>query len=204
METDWAAEHLQTIRTLMERSAVYRRELGPIMLFAGTLGTFSATMGLILHFNALRAFIALWFLTAGVVIVGAFIIARRQALKDNEPFWSPPTRRVAQAIAPPLTAGMVLGTVLIRVGLANAVVITFVWLLFYGCALNAAGFFMPRGMKLFGWAYIGLACASLVLLASLNQTINISAHWLMGFFFGVLHLVYGAYLLLTEKGKNAA
>ena len=86
MDTDWAAEHLQTIRTLMERSAVYRRELGPIMLFAGTLGTFSATMGLILHFNALRAFVALWFLTAGVVIAGAFIIARRQALKYNEPF----------------------------------------------------------------------------------------------------------------------
>ena len=27
---------------------------------------------------------------------------------------------------------------------------------------------------------------------------------LMGFFFGVLHLAYGAYLYLTEKGKNAA
>jgi hypothetical protein len=26
----------------------------------------------------------------------------------------------------------------------------------------------------------------------------------MGFFFGVLHLAYGAYLYLTEKGKNAA
>ena len=35
METNWAAEQLQTIRTLMERSAVYRRALAPIMLFAG-------------------------------------------------------------------------------------------------------------------------------------------------------------------------
>jgi hypothetical protein len=26
----------------------------------------------------------------------------------------------------------------------------------------------------------------------------------MGFFFGVLHLAYGAYLYLTEKRKNAA
>jgi len=26
----------------------------------------------------------------------------------------------------------------------------------------------------------------------------------MGFFFGILHLTYGAYLYLTEKGKNAA
>jgi hypothetical protein len=33
---------------------------------------------------------------------------------------------------------------------------------------------------------------------------NLNEHWLMGFFFGVLHLAYGAYLYLTEKGKNAA
>jgi len=26
----------------------------------------------------------------------------------------------------------------------------------------------------------------------------------MGFFFGALHLAYGGYLHLTEKGKNAA
>jgi hypothetical protein len=204
METNWAEEHLQTIRTLMERSAVYRRALAPIMLFAGFLGTFSAAAGLLLHFNSVRTFVALWFVTAGVVIAGAFAIARRQALKENEPFWSPPTRRVAQAIAPPLTAGMFLGLVLVRVGVANTVVVTFVWLLFYGCALNAAGFFMPRGMKLFGWAYIGLACVCLLVMAIARESIDISAHWLMGFFFGILHLAYGIYLYLTEKGKNAA
>ena len=38
MESNWAAEHLQTIRTLMERSAIYRRALAPIMLFAGLTG----------------------------------------------------------------------------------------------------------------------------------------------------------------------
>lgn len=204
METNWAADHLQTIRTLMERSAVYRRALAPIMLFAGCLGVFSAAAGLILRLNALRAFIALWFLTAAVVIVGAFLIARRQALRDNEPFWSPPTRRVAQAIAPPLTAGMFLGLVLAYTGLFNPVALTFIWLLFYGCALNAAGFFMPRGMKLFGWLYISLACACLLILVLRQPSVEISAHWLMGFFFGVLHLAYGAYLLLTEEGKNAA
>lgn len=204
METNWAADHLQTIRTLMERSAVYRRALAPIMIYAGCLGTFSAVVGLVLQLNAFRAFFALWFVTAAVVIIGALVIARRQALKDAEPFWSPPTRRVAHAIAPPLTAGMFLSLVLVRVGIRDATIITFVWLLFYGCALNSAGFFMPRGMKLFGWIYIGLSVCCLMVLAIEHETINISANWLMGFFFGVLHLVYGAYLFLTEKGKNAA
>jgi hypothetical protein len=60
-------------------------------------------------------------------------------------------------------------------------------------------------MKWFGWIFIALTCLMLCLLAvDIPRNIEISAHWLMGFFFGVLHLAYGAYLYLTEKGKNAA
>jgi hypothetical protein len=32
---------------------------------------------------------------------------------------------------------------------------------------------------------------------------DVNSHELMGFFFGVLHLAYGAYLYLTERRKNA-
>ena len=39
---------------------------------------------------------------------------------------------------------------------------------------------------------------------AISPTDRFSAHWLMGFFFGVLHLAYGVYLYLTEKRKNAA
>jgi hypothetical protein len=201
MESNWAAEHLQTIRTLMERSAIYRRALAPIMLFVGLAGVLAAAVGLIFHLDSPRAFGGFWLGTAFVAVAGAFLIARRQALKDHEPFWSPPTRRVTQALLPPLTAGMCLGFV---VGLGNANILTFIWLLFYGCALHAAGFFMPRGVKLFGWIYIGLACGSLLFLGIAQPDVELNAHWLMGFFFGVLHLAYGAYLYLTEKGKNAA
>ena len=204
MESNWAVEHLQTIRSLMERSAVYRRSLAPIMLFAGFTGVFAAAIGLALHLDSPRAFGGFWLGTAFVAVAGALLIARRQALRDHEPFWSPPTRRVTQALLPPLTAGMCLGFVFVFVGLANAVVLTFIWLLFYGCALHAAGFFMPRGVKLFGWIYIGLACGSLLFLGIAQPDVELNAHWLMGFFFGVLHLAYGTYLYLTEKGKNAA
>ena len=44
METNWAAEHLQVIRTLMERSALYRRALAPVMLVSGVLGTGAAVV----------------------------------------------------------------------------------------------------------------------------------------------------------------
>ena len=109
METNWAEENLKTIRTLMERSAIYRRALAPIMLFVGALGVASASIGILCRLDSLRAFGALWLGTAVVALAGALLIARRQALKDKEAFWSPPTRRVAQALIPPLLAGMCLG-----------------------------------------------------------------------------------------------
>ena len=204
MDPNWAAENLQTIRTLMERSALYRRALAPIMLFAGALGVIAAGVGLWFHLDSTRTFGALWLGTAAVVVTGAFFIARRQAIKDKENFWSPPTRRVGQALLPPLFAGMFLGMAFMFAG-NNSIILTFIWLLFYGCALHSAGFFMPHGMKWFGWLFIVSASLVMILLATtVSPTTTISAHWLMGFFFGVLHLVYGAYLYLTEKGKNAA
>jgi hypothetical protein len=204
MNPNWAEENLQTIRTLMERSALYRRALAPIMLFAGTLGVAAAAAGLRFHLDSMRAFGGLWLGTAAVVVGGAFFIARRQALKDKENFWSPPTRRVGQALLPPLFAGMFLGSAFVFVG-NNNVILTFIWLFFYGCALHSAGFFMPHGMKWFGWLFIGSASAAMILLVMfVPPTWEISAHWLMGFFFGALHLAYGAYLFLTEKKTPAA
>jgi hypothetical protein len=202
MESNWATEHLQTIRTLMERSAVYRRALAPIMLFVGLVGIIAAAIGLTLHLDPAWTLLGLWPGAAVVAVTGAFLIARQQALKDREPFWSPPTRRIAQALLPPLTAGMCMSVAFKVCGLE--ILLPFVWALFYGCALHSAGFFTPRGLKWFGWIYIGLASGTLCYYALSGRDLKINAHWLMGFFFGVLHLAYGAYLYLTEKGKNAA
>jgi len=207
METKLAEENLQTIRTLMERSAVYRRALAPIMLFAGTLGVAAAAGGLLFHLDSTRAFGTLWLTTAVIVVVGTFLIARRQALKDNENFWSPPTRRVAQALFPPLLAGMTIGVSPALFPYADkdlnfcSIV---VWMMFYGLALHAVGFFVLRGIKFLGWIFICGSCILFYVFVLEVLSFNFSAHWLMGFFFGVLHLAYGAYLYLTEKKNPVA
>jgi hypothetical protein len=205
MNPNWAEENLQTIRTLMERSAIYRRALAPIMIFAGALGVAAAIIGICFQLNSIRQFSVLWLLTAAIVVAGTFLIARRQAVKDKEKFWSLPTQRVGHALLPPLFAGMVFGSTFTYVGLTTPVILTFIWLSFYGCALHSAGFFMPHGMKWFGWIFIMFACLMLIFLATVvSPTADIGAHWLMGFFFGVLHLIYGAYLYLTEKKNPVA
>ena len=204
MDTKWAEENLRTIRTLMERSALYRRALAPIMLLAGALGSAAAAIGILFHVDAFDGFLALWFVTAAVAVLGALLIARRQAIKDKEAFWSPPTRRVAHALLPPLLSGMFWGIfpAFLHVPSEADFLVALAWVLFYGFALHAAGFFISRGVRWFGWAYVASVPCIMVILAVAKPD-NLNAHWVMGFFFGALHLAYGTYLYLTEKGKKA-
>lgn len=208
MEQDWAAEHLQVIRTLMERSAVYRRALAPVMSFAGLLGSAAAVAGYSGGVTSVRGFVLLWGAVSVIVLAGTFLLVRRQALKDQEPLWSPPTRRIAQGLAPCLFVGAVVGTIVWFAfpsrddSIIDLQFLAPIWVILYGCALHAAGFFMARGMKLFGWAFI--IAGSLLLFGLPRAELGVSPHWIMGFFFGLLHLAYGIYLYFTEQRRNAA
>lgn len=210
METDWAAEHLQTIRTLMERSAVYRRALAPIMVWNGIVGTAGGILGWKLDLRV-ATFVVFWSVAALLAITGSFLLVRRQAIKDSEPFWSPPTRRIAQALLPPLFIGAFINVLLAYTMWKDAknnssflMLLVLLWILLYGCAAHAAGFFMTRGMKLFGWMFILTGCALLASNTANWRVFDISTSLLMAATFGGLHLAYGIYLYLTEKGKNAA
>src|SRR5256885_5036647 len=101
MESNWAAEHLQVIRPLMERSAVYRRALAPVMIFNGCLGSIAAVIGWAGEVASPAGFIVYWAVIALLAVGGSFFLVRRQALRASEPFWSPPTRRGAPANVPP-------------------------------------------------------------------------------------------------------
>jgi hypothetical protein len=212
MQSDWAAENLQAIRTLMERAAVYRRALAPIMFLTGTVGLVAAGVGALMGIDSPQGFVGYWLLVSVVPLTGSFLLVRRQALQAAEPFWSPPARRVGQALLPPLTSGFVISLVLLthlegsEPAIAQVVGLVWLplgWVILYGAALHAAGFFMPRGVKLFGWMFIAGGCG-LFALGIPDLPRSTFAYGVMGFFFGVLHLAYGFYLALTAKSKNAA
>ena len=205
METKWAADHLQVIRTLMERSALYRRALAPIMLISGAIGIIAATLGRLAKFDTMREFIVFWMAVATLSLVVALILTRRQALKEAEPFWSLPTQRVASGLFPCFLTGLgvaILG--LLHPHLIPSWLIVTLWILNYGCALRAAGFFMQRGIKLFGTGFLFGGILILLLAPSCPWLIETPAgHCLMGLFFGGGHLAYGGYLYFTER-KSAA
>jgi len=195
----------------MERSALYRRALAPIMIYNGVVGLGAAALGWTLKLGAPGSFILFWGAVSMVAVVGSFLLVRRQALKESEPFWSPPTRRITQAFLPPLAAGLIIAAVsFAHVNSAPAELrnvlgmwwLPLGWVILYGCAFHAAGFFMPRGMRIFGWAFILGGCALLAIgVPDWARPLDY-AHGVMGFFFGGLHFAYGIYLYFTEQRRN--
>lgn len=206
MEINSAAENLQIIRTLMERSSLYRRTLAPILLYVGTLGVLAAAAGILLDVEPVHQFAALWLGTAVVAVGGAFFIARLQAIKDKESLWSPPARRVALALALPLSAGLLVNIfIATSPGDPGRWVLILPDMLFYSCAVFSAGFFMPRGVQKFAWLLFAFAIAGMFFVPSFVIEPNPKVdHALMGFFFGVLHLAFGVYLSVTGKRRSEA
>lgn len=203
MEPDSAAEQLQVIRNFMERAALYRRALAPIMLFLGLLGIAATVAGIKLNYHIMPRFGELWLGTALVGVIGSLLISRRQALKQNEAFWSPPTRCVAQAVLPPLLAGLIAGVVGTYIGSGQEYRLVFLWVLLYGCALHSAGAYMPRGIRVFAWYYIVCSCLLIAAFTGIPESTVQNMNWFMGVFFGVFQLFYAIRLFVTERGTNA-
>jgi hypothetical protein len=77
------------------------------------------------------------------------------------------------------------------------------WLLLYGCALTAAGFFLQRGIKLLGWLFLLGGCGLMAARCQTGSALTLAqAHGVMGATFGGLHLAYGVYLYFTEPRGN--
>lgn len=210
MESDWAAQNLQTIRTLMERASTYRRALAPIMITVGCIGLAASLLGWTLKINAVQSFILYWLIVAFIACVVAFVLVRRQAIQAREAVWSPPARRVVQAAAPALTIGFITGVGLLLLlprmlpdpkGLdkvIGTIWLPLAWVMLYGCAMHAAGFFLPRGMKILGWIFI--FGGGLLFLGGVPKLPDgMYAHAVMGIFFGLLQQAYGVYLYMTEQ-----
>jgi hypothetical protein len=207
MQIDWATENLRVIRTLMERNAVYRRALAPLMGAVGLTGLAAAVVATLCRARTARAFAAFWMGVALICLAEAFWLIRRQALKDAEAFWSPPTRRVAQALSPAFFAGLMAGLIFLWLQPGGALAVWWLvpgWMALYGCALHAAGFFMPRGFRLFGWAFIVGGCGVGTALCLGGPPSIPLANWAMGVLFGGAHLAYGIYLQFTEQRGNEA
>ena len=203
MDADWAEENLNTIRTLMERASVYRLALAPVAMAVGLMGLVAAGGAQAWGRTGAEDFAAYWMAVAGAGLGLALLMMRRQAMKAGEAFWSRPTRQVAQALAPMFVVGLSLG-VLELVSVAqdrDSIRLIGLWMVLYGGAIHAAGFFMKRGLKLLGTFFVTVGLAGIFAhkIANIVWLTEANAHWVMGTVFGGGHLLYGLYLKVTAE-----
>jgi hypothetical protein len=214
VQPNWAEENLQVIRTIMERAALYRRTLAPMMLATGLIGTVLACVGLLIPVQSPRGFMLLWLAAATLAVSVSLLIVRRQALVAREPFSTPASRRVIGAMHPPLTAGAFLTLPMLALlgsgGVASheshLIALIACWLGFYGCGLNAAGQYSSRGVRLLGWGFIGagpllgiLYVGGYLVPELGSRVLWTNPHAIMGATFGGFHLLAAGYLYLTES-----
>lgn len=210
MNSDSAAENLQVIRTLMERSALYRRALAPMMLWAGTVGLGTGLVGWFLNIESGKPFIRLWGAVGLVTLLGCFLIVRRQAIKERERIWSAPTLRVARAICPSVVTGALFGLFALSFDVHAEAGIEFIlplcWMIFFGFGIHSAGFFIPSRLQLLGWGFIGFPLAILAVLGTglITELPTYSGHLLMAATFGGFHILAGVYLCFTEQRRPTA
>ncbi|HAM71485.1 MAG TPA: hypothetical protein DCM86_07575 [Verrucomicrobiales bacterium] len=192
MNREDAARNLEIIRTLMERSAIYRRAQAPLMLLAGGVGVAAAGGAWFWEGSQTgHGFVVYWGAIACGVILGVLGLVRVQAIKAREPFWSPPCRRVVQAVVPGFLGGLAIALPAFRASISPWTAAS-LWIVLHGCALHSAGFFTIRGIRLFGLCLVVLGSLALTLPSAWN------ANLLMGAAFGGAHLAYGLYLRGTE------
>jgi len=210
MNADEASQQLQTIRTLMERAALYRHAMGPTFVGLGLLGIVGGGLGFGFAVGAERGiwFVLYWSFVALVGVIWALLRIRSQAIVDDEPFWTPPTRRVVSAVVPPLVVGLGMTVfftfLLMDLSRLLALVLIPLWMALHGLALHAAGSYTLRGIRWLGWGFIlaalgAAACGFVLSVEHADRPTVPQAHLVMAMTFGLGHLIAGIRLILAER-----
>jgi hypothetical protein len=194
MDAVRAAQNLEVIRTLMERTTQYQLLTARAGLAAGTIALAGAVLFLILDANNPWYFGVVW----GAVFVGSLLITTLgtilRARQRGERVWSRQARTVLVALLPSLFAALVLSVYFFARG--DHLGLPGVWMLCYGQAALATSAYAPAPIRWLGIAVLLLACATLWL----------GQPWavlMMGLVFGLGHIGLGVALLVAERRESA-
>lgn len=206
-----AAEQLRAIRSLMERSTIYRAISAPAALFAGLL-SLAVSGWLWMQLDPKEspnpsAFLAIWLSVLVVVSAVNTLLLYKSARQRGEPFVSAGMKHALRALLPPLVAGFGLSLLAVsgtgRIAADCYADVAAHWILFYGLALLATGSFSPRSMQALGAGFFLFGI--LTWLPSVRLYFGRqypTAVIFMASSFGLLHIVYAAAVWM--QGRQAS
>ena len=195
MDSRQAAQTLEVIRTLMERTCQYRLLAAWAGLAAGSLaGAGALVLACVLNAESAAQFGAVW----GLVFAGSLLasvvgtVLRGRAV--GESVWSRQARAVVLALAPALAAAAVLTAFFFARGEHRW--LPGVWMLCYGQGALATAAYAPAPIR-----WLGI---TVLLLGSC--TLWLGPAWaviMMGLVFGLGHAGLGTALLIAERRESA-
>lgn len=189
-------QDIAEMRVMMERSSRFLSLSGWAGILAGVIGLAGVYIAYdVFQFNPDRisfgtesgAFINMVVLGIIMLVLAmglAMIFSYKRAIRLNEKFWNPTSRRLLVNFLIPLVTGGILILILLGKGLAGLMLP--LSLMFYGLALYNAGKFTYSEVKNLGLIEIALGLVS----AYFIQYSLI--FWALGF--GVAHIIYGIYM----------
>ena len=202
-----AADHLKTIRALMERATVYRAISAPTALAGGII---TLLLCALLWSAGTRerpspeGFVGIWMGVLIAVSVFNFWLLFQSAKTRGDAFASSGMRMALRSVAPPLTAGFVLGTLSAVTRSGGYADITAFWILFYGLALLAMGSFAPRSLMVLGAAFFSLGLLAFMPEVRALEARSFQASLIyMAVSFGALHLLYAGYVFISQKNRTS-
>jgi len=186
---DKAADQLAFIRDTMVRAGRFTSVSGAGMILSGILGGTAAVLTPRISTPELR--LALWLATAAIAVPLSLIAVARKAQRSGQSLRTGPARTFALAFVPALIVGALLTAALVRASAWN--LLPGVWLTCYGAAVVSGGAFSVRAVPVLGALLIALGAAALWLPA-------VTHPWLLGTGFGVLHLIFGFFVVRYHGG----
>jgi hypothetical protein len=208
-----AASQLRAIRSLMERSTIYRAISAPAAAFAGLV-----SLALCAWLWTQRdpeqspspvVFMCLWL---GVLLLASLVnlaLLYWSAKRRGDVFVSPGMKHALRALMPPLIAGFVMSLLQVAAD-GNARLNCYAnvvdnWILFYGLALLATGSFAPPSMQALGAGFFFMGILTfLPMVRDYSRKVYEydAAVVHMAFSFGALHLIYAAAVFIQHRREK--
>jgi hypothetical protein len=191
-----AAARLDEIRALMARAGEFRHLSGwafianGLLVFAGCAVAKGVARASFAPDADPARLAAVWGPVAAAGIAVDILLTITRARRRGEPAWSPGARQMVAGLLPGLYAGAVLTLYLAGTDAADA--LPGAWAVCYGAALMGASLFTPWEVRYAGLAFLLFGGFALAILRDHGL-------WSMGLGFGVLHLLFGAYVLVKYR-----
>ena len=210
-----AEENLARIRSLMERSTLYRTVSVPAAAWGGFLSVGAWGIAQAFHIDDGLYPYRFLFLWLGVLLftaMGNLFFLAREARETTSPIFSAGFWSAGRSLFPSFfSAALFTLAIALTGGRMWTIVLVMAWIFFYGLGLLATQHFAPRSIVVLGWLFLLTPC----LLPILSQFDRIASVFLIGrpsalmaLTFGGYHLGYALIVYLLERkdgpGKEGA